>query len=43
MTVWDVRQYWESHTPWWVPLLVIIISIIAFIINGIIYDRKNKD
>lgn len=26
-TLWDLRQYIESHIPWWLPLLGIPVAI----------------
>lgn len=36
MTIWDLRQYVETHMPWWTLIVFsIIIVIIAFIVRVI--------
>ena len=29
MSVFELRAYWESMIPWWVPVAVIVLVVIA--------------
>lgn len=35
MTIWQLRQIIESHTPWWVPAVVLMfgIAIVGFMVG----------
>jgi hypothetical protein len=43
MSTWDLRQYIESHTPWWViPLSIVLAGMIYGWIEFTSYAKKRK-
>lgn len=41
MSIWELRHYIESHTPWWVIPVFILVSVIIYSwIEFLSYGRK---